>query len=156
MTNCVNVLEDTTTVFSGTGVSIRAPGEVRPGHMMLAPLRINLMAPLSTCSWGRRVGSGKEGEGILSTSWQSTTEQWQSMLEPWQVKIPLQNTTNSHLCSNRSVGKYGPSLCLKNSNSFFTTKISICSWLYSVCVGVWEYSGWHTSCNHIHISSSHS
>ena len=49
-TKCVNILEDTTMVFSGTGVSILAPGEVSPGHMMLAPLRMNLMAPLSTCS----------------------------------------------------------------------------------------------------------
>ena len=41
------VWQDTTTLFSGT-VSILAPGEVRPGHMMLAPLSTNLMAPLST------------------------------------------------------------------------------------------------------------
>ena len=42
--------EDTTMVSSGRETSIRAPGEVSPGHMMLAPLKINLMAPLSTCN----------------------------------------------------------------------------------------------------------
>ena len=49
--------EDTTTVFSGRLSSILAPGEVRPGHMMLAPLSTNLMAPLSTCTMGRMCGS---------------------------------------------------------------------------------------------------
>lgn len=37
-----------------------APGEVSPGHMMLAPLKTNLMAPLSTCWWGRMKGSVKK------------------------------------------------------------------------------------------------
>ena len=32
----------------GQGV-IRAPDEVKPGHIMLAPLSTNLNAPLSTC-----------------------------------------------------------------------------------------------------------
>ena len=44
-----------TTVFSPTGV-IFAFGWVKPGHMMLAPDRTNLMAPLSTRSWGRMKG----------------------------------------------------------------------------------------------------
>ena len=43
-----SVLKDTTTVFSGTFV-ILAPGDVRPGHIMLAPLSMNRIAPLSTC-----------------------------------------------------------------------------------------------------------
>lgn len=43
-------------VFCGTG-SIFAPGEVKPGHIMLAPLITNLMAPKSTCSLGRKNGS---------------------------------------------------------------------------------------------------
>lgn len=51
------IIEDTTTVFSGMLSSILAPGEVRPGHMIFAPLRTNLMAPLSTCSLGRMCGS---------------------------------------------------------------------------------------------------
>ena len=42
------VQKDTTTVFSGTLV-ILAPGDVRPGHIMLAPLSMNRIAPLSTC-----------------------------------------------------------------------------------------------------------
>lgn len=46
----------TTIVFCGTG-SIFAPGEVKPGHIMLAPLITNLMAPKSTCSLGRKNGS---------------------------------------------------------------------------------------------------
>jgi len=48
--------KDTTIVFCGTG-SIFAPGEVNPGHIMLAPLITNLMAPKSTCSLGRKNGS---------------------------------------------------------------------------------------------------
>ena len=38
-------------------MSMRAPGDVSPGHIMLAPLRTNLIAPLSTCSWGSNLGS---------------------------------------------------------------------------------------------------
>ena len=49
-------IKDTTTVLAGTRV-ILAPGEVRPGHMMFAPLSTNLMAPLSTCIGGSRNGS---------------------------------------------------------------------------------------------------
>ena len=41
----------------GSGVSILAPGDVSPGHMMLAPLKMNRMAPLSTCTLGSRSGS---------------------------------------------------------------------------------------------------
>lgn len=48
--------KDTTTVSASTFV-IFAPGDVRPGHMMLAPLRINLIAPLSTCMCGIINGS---------------------------------------------------------------------------------------------------
>ena len=36
----------------GQGV-IRAPDEVKPGHIMLAPLSTNLIAPLSTCCQGK-------------------------------------------------------------------------------------------------------
>lgn len=38
---------------------MRAPGDVRPGHMMLAPLSTKPMAPLSTCMCGKMKGSGK-------------------------------------------------------------------------------------------------
>uniref|UniRef100_A0A915JMW1 Uncharacterized protein n=1 Tax=Romanomermis culicivorax TaxID=13658 RepID=A0A915JMW1_ROMCU len=31
--------------------AILAPGEVRPGHIMFAPLKTNFIAPLSTCCW---------------------------------------------------------------------------------------------------------
>lgn len=34
-----------------------APGEVRPGHITLAPLRMNLIAPRSTCICGIMNGS---------------------------------------------------------------------------------------------------
>lgn len=51
--------KDTTTVSTSAGYSL-APGEVSPGHMMLAPLKTNLMAPLSTCWWGRMKGSVKK------------------------------------------------------------------------------------------------
>lgn len=42
---------------SGKSTSMRAPLEVKPGHMMLAPDKTNLMAPRSTCNLGRRSGS---------------------------------------------------------------------------------------------------
>ena len=45
-------------MLAGSGVSILAPGDVSPGHMMLAPLKMNRMAPLSTCTLGSRSGSG--------------------------------------------------------------------------------------------------
>ena len=61
------------------------------------------------------MGSGKGGEGILSTSWQSTTEQWQSMLEPRQVKIPLQNTPTHTLYSHEHI----EILVVKNELLFF-------------------------------------
>ena len=50
--------KDTTGVSVSTLV-MRAPGEVNPGHIMLAPLRMNLMAPLSTCMWGIMNGSAQ-------------------------------------------------------------------------------------------------
>lgn len=56
MNGAICNLKDTTIVFCGTG-SILAPGEVKPGHIMLAPLITNLMAPKSTCSLGRKNGS---------------------------------------------------------------------------------------------------
>lgn len=40
----------------GTGV-ICAPFDVRPGHIMFAPLRTKRIAPLSTCCFGRKKGS---------------------------------------------------------------------------------------------------
>ena len=51
-----HLIKDTTTVPSGTS-PILAPGDVRPGHMIFAPLRINRIAPLSTCIGGHRNGS---------------------------------------------------------------------------------------------------
>ena len=42
---------------SGTGVSILAPADVSPGHIIFAPLRINRIAPLSTCKRGNVHGS---------------------------------------------------------------------------------------------------
>ena len=36
---------------------MQAPLEVSPGHIMLAPLKTNLIAPLSTCCLGRKNGS---------------------------------------------------------------------------------------------------
>ena len=42
---------------AGRSMSMRAPGDVRPGAIMLAPLRMNLIAPLSTCSLGNKFGS---------------------------------------------------------------------------------------------------
>ena len=53
---------DTTTVLAGNDTSILAPGEVSPGHMMFAPLKMNLIAPLSTCSLGSIIGSERKRE----------------------------------------------------------------------------------------------
>lgn len=36
---------------------ICAPFEVKPGHIIFAPLRTNLIAPLSTCCLGKKNGS---------------------------------------------------------------------------------------------------
>lgn len=44
-----------TTVPLSTGV-IQAPGDVSPGHIIFAPLRTNRIAPLSTCSIGKKYG----------------------------------------------------------------------------------------------------
>ena len=52
----VSFRKDTTTASLSTGV-ILAPGDVRPGHMIFAPLKTNLIAPLSTCSCGSMNGS---------------------------------------------------------------------------------------------------
>ena len=48
--------KDTTIVSLSTFV-ILAPGDVSPGHIILAPLRTNFIAPLSTCMWGNMKGS---------------------------------------------------------------------------------------------------
>ena len=48
--------KDTTMLSLGNATNL-APGDVRLGHMTLAPLRINLMAPLSTCCCGNMKGS---------------------------------------------------------------------------------------------------
>ena len=48
--------KDTTTVPLGKSASL-APGLVSPLHITLAPLKRNLIAPLSTCCWGRIKGS---------------------------------------------------------------------------------------------------
>ena len=54
------------------GVAILAPDDVNPGHMMLAPLSINLIAPLSTCTCGNINGSGKKAWQIVGGAWDST------------------------------------------------------------------------------------
>ncbi|CAO3697586.1 unnamed protein product [Rhizopus microsporus] len=46
-----------TTAPTGKSSSIRAPLDVNPGHMILAPDKTNLIAPRSTCSFGRISGS---------------------------------------------------------------------------------------------------
>jgi len=46
-----------TIASEGTETSILAPLEVNPGHMMLAPAMINLIAPRSTCNLGNMLGS---------------------------------------------------------------------------------------------------
>lgn len=46
-----------TTVSFPTGCGINAPGDVKPGHMILAPLSTNRIAPLSTCNIGRKKGN---------------------------------------------------------------------------------------------------
>ena len=57
----IPINEHTTIVFAGRAVSILAPGDVSPGHIMLAPLKINLIAPLSTCTLGKRSGTAMHG-----------------------------------------------------------------------------------------------
>ena len=38
-------------------MSMRAPGDVNPGAIMFAPLSMNFIAPLSTCSFGNKFWS---------------------------------------------------------------------------------------------------
>lgn len=42
---------------AGKSISIRAPLDVKPGHIMLAPDNTNLIAPRSTCNLGSISGS---------------------------------------------------------------------------------------------------
>lgn len=56
----------TATTLSGSSLVILAPGEVSPGHMMLAPLNTNLMAPLSTCMRGNMKGTADIKERKLT------------------------------------------------------------------------------------------
>ena len=80
------------------GVSIlrKAPFEVIPGHIIWAPDKINLIAPLSTI-W----------IGNMNGNW------WRT----WRF------------------GSHGPSLCLKNKASLFTTRSSIFSWHFTKRAG---------------------
>ena len=55
----------TTMVPLGQGV-ILAPGEVNPGHIMLAPLSTKRMAPLSTCCHGKTYGSNRNSDSYIS------------------------------------------------------------------------------------------
>lgn len=57
---CLSSAMIETSVDSGTFGVIRAPFDVRPGHMMLAPCRTNWIAPLSTCISGQMNGSVDE------------------------------------------------------------------------------------------------
>lgn len=67
----------TTTVSAGTS-SILPPGDVRPGHMTLAPDITNLIAPRSTCILGRMSGSGQVERQIssLGRSAKAATARW--------------------------------------------------------------------------------
>lgn len=57
--------KDTTMALASIGL-ILAPGEVKPGHIIFAPLRINLIAPLSTCSCGNINGSTKNWNKLVT------------------------------------------------------------------------------------------
>ncbi len=50
-------VKDTTITSGSNGVSILAPDDVKPGHIILAPLKMNRIAPLSTCTCGNMNGS---------------------------------------------------------------------------------------------------
>lgn len=91
-----------TIFFTWTGVPLgvsilrKAPFEVIPGHIIWAPDKINLIAPLSTI-W----------IGNMNGNW------WRT----WRF------------------GSHGPSLCLKNKASLFTTRSSIFSWHFTKRAG---------------------
>jgi len=46
-----------TIVLAGKSSSILAPLLVSPGHIIFAPDKINFIAPLSTCNFGKASGS---------------------------------------------------------------------------------------------------
>lgn len=58
-----------TMVSLSAGV-MHAPGDVSPGHIIFAPLNTNRMAPLSTCSIGKKNGylCNRRSDGIHSPS----------------------------------------------------------------------------------------
>lgn len=94
---CLPSATTVTTELAGRLGVMMAPFEVSPGHMMLAPERTNVMAPLSTCISGQMNGSGKQKR--------HESEKIETVLRLMSVYL--------HLCTSLSEGMYGPSRCLK-------------------------------------------
>lgn len=57
--NIIQFTFHTTGVSASTSSSKAPPGDVSPGHIMFAPARTNLIAPLSTCNFFIMFGSAK-------------------------------------------------------------------------------------------------
>ena len=60
--------------MSASSLVILAPGDVSPGHMMLAPLSTNRIAPLSTCMWGKMNGTEIESQSMI-IEWKKKDEE---------------------------------------------------------------------------------
>lgn len=99
------------TAPAGKSSSIRAPLDVKPGHIMLAPDKTNLMAPRSTCNLGSISGSS-----VCCYS--------SHVLLLYAVCLEC-----LHLCNKASVGRKGPSKCWKKRISPLTERKVMCSWL---------------------------
>ena len=67
-------LQKDTTILSASSLVILAPGDVSPGHMMLAPLSTNRIAPLSTCMWGKMNGTEIESQSMI-IEWKKKDEE---------------------------------------------------------------------------------
>lgn len=107
-----------TTVFAGTSHNL-APGEVRPGHIILDPFKTCLIAPRSICNCGSRKGSAKK-KPIFSNKKTLRVYYAGKKRQRWRL----------HLCRSFSEGTKGPSRWRKKITSpDGSAKSSICSWL---------------------------
>lgn len=74
----------TTASIGKSGVMI-APFDVRPGHMMLAPLRTNVIAPLSTCIRGQMNGSNIDNCKLLTSCGTGNALTFVDEPKSWQI-----------------------------------------------------------------------
>lgn len=105
--------------------------EVKPGHMIFAPLSTNLMAPLSTCWCGRIKGSREEKKYITPINKiKDSTEKgkWHEQIFPeiivlWQMR----NKTETHSFTYQ-IGVYFLRKVIPSAKNVQRLGIRIYSW----------------------------